>query len=140
GAAVAGDGVTDVGEGLGDERQEPARARISFHRRLADGGAYPDPPVLVPDVIEPDTVDVDDQRGSHESHVQSRDEALPPRDRLRVVATPRQRLERLLEGRRGDVLERRRLHEGPFRSSNRLLQGRESGAVTCPAAPRPAAA
>ena len=93
GATVPRHEVPDVGECFTEKRMH---ASVAFDRRLAHGRA--DHHVAVGfDSVKAGTVEIDEQRGPHESHVESRDKALTARDRFRILAAARERLERFGE-------------------------------------------
>src|SRR5207302_3532909 len=80
-----------------------------LERRLSNERAEEERPVLDADAVEPDDpVEVDEQPWAHEAEVEERHEALAAGERFRIV--PGEQLERLLQGLRRRVLERRRLH------------------------------
>src|SRR5579875_3416798 len=65
------------------------------------------------DLIEPaDAIDVEQRGRTREAHVQQRDQRLAAREDLAVLAVLRELLERVVQRRRTQVREGRRLHAG----------------------------
>ena len=105
--------VTDLRHRLGEERAALAHERGRLDGALAGHRPDGEMPVVEADAREAvDVVEIDDVRRPHEAEAQQRDEALPAREHLRLVAVPREDAERLVDRARAQVVESRRLH-GP---------------------------
>src|SRR4051794_25048318 len=99
GAAVPGNGVADVRECLGDERQARGLGR-PFELALPHESAEAESPVVALDAVETrHTVQVDEDGRAEEPHVQHGHEALPAGERFRLVAVLGEGRERLVERR-----------------------------------------
>ena len=84
-AAAARRGMADVPERSREQGDRGAGVRRAEHVDLPRERADAQEAVHF-DPIEPrDTVDIDEQRGARQAHVQQRDEALPAREDLRVA-------------------------------------------------------
>ncbi len=128
--AIARHEVADVRHALRRERHPLLDQRVGGERRLAGEGAHPDDLVRDPDGTEPgDGVDVDEHDRAGEAHVQQGNQALPPREHLRVVSPLAEDLERCVHRRCADDLERRRLHV-PCSWSSAQTRGGVSGSST----------
>ena len=68
--------------------------------------------VPIPFELTYDPAQIDQPRWGGQPHVQQRDQALPARQDLGFLVGARQRVKRLVEGARGHVFERGRLHGG----------------------------
>ena len=115
-----------------DIRQGRAHERV--HALVVGKGGLahrrPEPQSTVRrDGIEPSAVQVDEQARPHEAHRERGHEALPARDRLRVLPALGERRERMLERFGANIVERGGLQADPSACS-RLLQGRWSNSHT----------
>jgi hypothetical protein len=121
-AAVANGGVSDVGDRLMDQWRQPGdgvrAADVALPRKRADAQT----PVALFDDVEPrDAVDVDEQPGLEQAHVERRHQALAAGEDLCVGAMGLQRREYVVERTRLEIAQPRRLHDpsaGPASSAH----------------------
>ena len=108
---VADQGIRDLRRGGGDRRVARADDVVGGELVVPDQRADPQAPVFLLDAVQAfDPVDVDQLTRRGEPELHDRDQALPSREHLRVVAVRGEEAERLVEGRRSVVLEARRQH------------------------------
>ena len=111
GAPVADHGVGDVDQRLAQQRQRGIRLVVVLELRVPHQRADPHLGVGDVDVGEAgDLVDVDQVGRRGEPHVEDRDQALPARQHLAVVAHLGQHRDRLVDGARCVVHEGGWLH------------------------------
>ena len=110
-AAIADLEVPDERRGLGEQRHRGRDRRITLHHPLAGAGPHDQRPVLAPEPGELcDPVDVDQMLETRQAQRQHRNQALAPRQHLRLVAVLGEQPANLVDRLRRVVLERRRLH------------------------------
>ncbi len=116
--------MRDVRQRLRDERRVSPHERIALGASLARHRADAQAAIGRFDAGQRiDPIQVDEHGGTREPEVQHGHQALAARERLRFVAVLREQRERLLDAFRGEVLERRRLHDRASRISSKRRPG-----------------
>ena len=111
GTAVANLRVSDVADGLGQQRPTARHAGIGLDRSLAGHGAEPERTVFDRDPGERlDTVEIDQNRGPRQAEVKKRHQALPAGERPRIPAMRREHRHGLGHIARAFIGEWRRFH------------------------------
>ena len=114
GAAVADRGMGDMRHGVRDQRQMFGHKRRRQHLGMAGERADPHRPVLQRDAFQRvDAVDVDQEAGLGEPHVQRRHQALAAGEDAGFALMLRKKLQDAVEAFRPDIGEARRLHSLP---------------------------
>ena len=111
GTSVANLGMSDVTDGLGQQRPAARHVRIGLDRRLAGHGTDAKHAVAHPEAAERlDAVDIDQNRGPRQAEVEQRHQALPAGERPRLPAMRREHRHGLGHIARAFIGEWRRFH------------------------------
>ncbi len=111
GPAVADLRMGDKGDGFGQEGRRRGHARVVLERSLAGHGAEMEAVGLAADFIQAgDPIEVDEQGRLRDAEVHRRHETLAAGQVLGLRSALPGGVQRLFQGPRDDVVERRRLH------------------------------
>ena len=103
--------MSDVADGLGQQRPAARHAGIGLDRSLAGHGTDAKHAVAHPDAAERlDTVEIDQNRGPSQTEVEQRHQALPAGERPRIPAMRREQFHGLGHIARAFIGEWRRFH------------------------------